>query len=156
MNLTRQMRVVGGPEIVRPRITVAFASSDGHVVDEHFGYARSVIVYSVSKTTANVVRIGEFATTEGEARGRLGAKLVWLGNCSVVYAAAIGSSASAQLMARGVLPLRTTPGTPIRDLVELVQEEMNEGVAQWLSQITKLKWQAIRRTETFVSLIEQE
>jgi hypothetical protein len=74
----------------------------------------------------------------------------------VVYAAAIGSSASAQLMARGVLPLRTTPGTPIRDLVELVQEEMNEGVAQWLSQITKLKWQAIRRTETFVSLIEQE
>lgn len=88
--------------------------------------------------------------------GRLAAKLVWLGNCHVVYAAAIGSSASAQLMARGVLPLRARAGSLISELVDVIQEELDDGVAYWLSRITRFKWRTARASETVLSLKEQE
>jgi nitrogen fixation protein NifX len=152
MLLSRQLSVVGGSVPGAPRLNVAFASSDGHVVDAHFGYAATIFVYSVTKTTAHVSRIGEFTTMEAEQRGRLAAKLVWLGNCDVVYAAAIGSSASAQLMARGVLPLRARAGSPISDLIDVIQEELDGGVAHWLSRVTRFKWQTVRTTETILSL----
>jgi nitrogen fixation protein NifX len=156
MDLSRQMSVVGGPQSATPRLSVAFASSDGRVVDAHFGYAASMFVYSVTKTTAHVCRIGEFATKDESQRGRLTAKLVWLGSCHVVYSAAIGSSASAQLMARGVLPLRAGPGTPISELIDVIQEELDAGVAQWLSRVTRFKWQTVRAHQTVLGLKEQE
>jgi nitrogen fixation protein NifX len=158
MHLLRQLRVARGAEASNSagRISVGFASSDGQTVDQHFGVTSSVVVYSVGKVTAQVERIGEFATNADDAGARLSEKLAWLTGTNVLYATAIGSSASAQLMARGVLPLRASAGSPIQGLVEVLQSELEEGVAEWLAQVTRLKWKMVRREGRLADLLVQE
>lgn len=157
MHLLRQLRVARSTGL-KPGgcISAAFASSDAQVVDEHFGSASFFVVYAVGKATAEIDRIGEFATNPEDAGARLGAKLLWLTGVDVVYATAIGSSASAQLMARGVLPLRASAGSPIPGLVEVLQSELEDGVAEWLAQVTRLRWKKVRREGRMKDLQVQE
>lgn len=158
MDLLRELNVLP-PHAEREqehRISVAFASSDGLVIDQHFGAACSLLVYRVGKTTAQVSKIGEFATIADDSGTRLAAKIEWLEGCDVIYAAAIGSSASAQLMARGVLPLRASPGSPIQGLVEVLQSELDDGVAEWLTQVTRLKKKTLPFSSRTVGLVQQE
>lgn len=141
MELLRELTILGGKACAAGDrfITVAFASSDGQFVDQHFGAACTLLVYQVGKATAHIHKIGEFATIADDSGTRLNAKMAWLDDCDVIYASAIGSSASAQLMARGVLPLRASPGSPIQVLVEVLQSEIEDGVAEWLAQVTRLR-----------------
>ena len=125
-----------------PTLRVAFASSDGAHVDQHFGSAQSFIVYSVGKSTANPIQIGEFSTTVSEGEGsKLSAKLSWLEQCDLLYAIAVGAQAKTQLMARGVLPLRVSTGSSIQALVEHLQGGLGDDAEGWVDQITRLRHQ---------------
>ena len=141
MTLLRQLKVQHSPDDAEgPCIRVAFASTDGKVVDQHLAVAARFVLFRVSKTTVAVVGIGEFATMPGsEERGRLATRLAWLSDCDVVYAVAVGSKASMQLMARGVLPLRAPKGSSISAVLLGLQQELDESVAGWLEQVLRFK-----------------
>ncbi len=141
MELSRQLELMHGPEVPGgAALRVAFASTDGVRVDQHFGAAFRFFVYRVSKATAVPVTIGEFATTESGSEGsRLRAKVAWLSSCDVIYACALGSSANRKLLARGVLALRTASGSTIRSLVELLQSELADPACGWLVDIERLR-----------------
>ena len=64
MALRRHLRILnGGIEerpMTTPMIKVAFATSDRHQVDEHFGAASAMLIYAVTSDQATVVEFAQF------------------------------------------------------------------------------------------------
>ena len=110
---------------------VAFTSSDGKRVDEHFGQATHFHVWEVGPHSADfvemvgafggagrthghpvdhVVGLGAAASTDEEDRIRARADAVE--GCTLVYTEAIGGPAAAKLVARRIHPLKTGGEAP--------------------------------------------
>lgn len=157
MYLQRELRVIGSEQAGdEPRVLVAFATSDGARVDQHFGTASCFVVYSVAKTTATLARIGEFATNAHDHGMKLAEKLDWIGCCDAVYATAVGSSASGHLLARGVLPLRVFGGSSIQSLIEALQEDLEEDASHWLDRALRIRRQALAKRKSRKAVVQQE
>ena len=108
MALRRHLRILtGGIEERRmtPSIKAAFATSDRHRVDQHFGAASALLIYAVTAEQATVIEFAQFGDLDRDGHeDKLAAKLALLQGCAVVYCQAVGGSAIQQLLARGSNP----------------------------------------------------
>lgn len=115
-----------------PSIDVAFATSDLHLVDQHFGSTLSLARYRVTPTRADLMTVSRFEDVKKTGRDdKLRDKLRWLRDCDVVFCEAIGTSAIAQLNAQGTQPVRVTSGTSIGEALRRVQGDLARS-APWL------------------------
>jgi len=141
MGLLRRMQVIdsveetliGGIE-TNTGIKVGFASKDMITVNQHFGSADGFAVYSIDPYMAKLLEVFQFGQLEQDSNeSKLDDKIMVLSDCAAVYCHAIGSSAAKQLLAKGVQPVKVTDNIAIKDLVELLQEEMHSGPSSWLA-----------------------
>ena len=113
---------------------VAFATTDMKHVDQHFGAAKSFAIYAIGPEHACLVEANEFGKLDMDGNeDKLAAKIDALGDCIAVYSQAVGASAINQLKAKGVQPVKVSPGAEIADLVESLQQELREGPSHWLA-----------------------
>ena len=123
MALRRHLRILSGGikeqrSMTTPVIKVAFATSDRHQVDEHFGAASAMLIYAVTPDQATVVEFAQFGDLDHDGHeGKLAAKLALLQGCAVVYCQAVGGSAIQQLLALGAQPIRADAHTAIASLI---------------------------------------
>jgi nitrogen fixation protein NifX len=97
---------------------VAFATTDLVIVDAHFGTAPRFLLCEVDGTRA--VEVGEVrfsAADEDGDHGKLGPRLGALDGCALLFAAAVGPSAVAQLASRGIRAAPARPGEAIEALL---------------------------------------
>jgi nitrogen fixation protein NifX len=131
--LTRQLQLIdeGASEKL---LKVAFATSDRHSVDQHFGSSRSFAVYGLDQTHVRLLHVSEFGhlSQDGD-EGKLAAKLAVLEGCIAVYCRACGASAVRLLLAQGVQPVKLADSEPIGKLLEGLQRELQEGTSTWLA-----------------------
>lgn len=128
------------PELEQGKIRVAFASSDGIIVDDHFGWARSFFLFDVSadgfKKSGRI--ICESETSEGaNNEDKLEAKIDALRGCHIVYSRAIGGPAAARLTRQRIQPLIAKDEVDIVRLIEMLREVMNGPMPPWLRKITR-------------------
>jgi nitrogen fixation protein NifX len=64
---------------------------------------------------------------------KLAAKIDVLAGCVAVYSQAVGASAISQLKARGIQPVKVSPGAEIADLIGSLQDQLREGPSHWLA-----------------------
>lgn len=123
--------------IMTPVIKAAFATSDRHKVDQHFGAASALLIYEVSPDRASVLDLAQFGALDQDGHeSKLAAKLDLLQGCAVVYCQAIGGSAVQQLLALGVQPIRVDADTPIRLLLNELQAALHGGSGPtWLQRM---------------------
>jgi len=115
-------------------VKVAFASSDMQQVNQHFGAAESFAIYAVDMERTELLEVVQFgALTMDGNEDKLVAKIAALDGCIAVYTQAVGASAVGQLKARGVQPVKVTPGACVSDLLESLQEQLREGPSAWLA-----------------------
>ena len=137
MAITRQLRVLSDdddPVMLR----VAFASSNGLVVDQHFGSAVAFALYGIGLHHASMETVAEFGPLEqNDTEDKLVNKLALLQGCAAVYCRACGASAVRQLLAINVQPVKVTDDTPISDLIAALQTELREGPSSWLAKAIK-------------------
>ncbi len=90
---------------------IAFATSDGEHINAHFGWANLLSVYEVSPEGYQLVEHHPFPRgTEDGDEDKLVPKLDFLEayqDCKIVYVAAIGGSAAARLINRGITPIKS-------------------------------------------------
>jgi len=142
MALRRHLRILnGGIEEQRPMTTpvikVAFATSDRHQVDEHFGAASAMLIYAVTPDQATVIEFAQFGELDQDGHeSKLAAKLALLQGCAVVYCQAVGGSAIQQLLALGVQPIRVEAHTTIASLITELQAALRGGHSPaWLNRL---------------------
>lgn len=111
---------------------VAFTSSDGRFVDEHFGMARDFFVWEVGpREAAFVSKVSALATSEDE-EDRITARASAIAGCAIVYTVQIGGPAAAKLVARRIHPMKTGAEVPVAELVARLQEVLRGTPPPWL------------------------
>lgn len=138
MALRRRMRVLDGSEDESAQqecmLRVGFASADMKHVDQHFGSAKSLIVFGVDPDDSYLIEaVGFDYLNHDENEGKLGEKIEVLEGCVAVYAEAVGSSAAQKLLRAGIQPVKVHDGAVISELINYLQEEMLQGPSSWLA-----------------------
>lgn len=97
---------------------VAFATTDLVTVDAHFGTTPRLLFYEVDGAAARPAgEVAFLAVGEDGDHGKLGPRLDALAGCTLLYAAAIGPTAAAQVGARKVRAAQAKPGERIDELL---------------------------------------
>ncbi|MEW8536694.1 MAG: NifB/NifX family molybdenum-iron cluster-binding protein [Candidatus Thiodiazotropha endolucinida] len=137
MTLQRRLQLVGcntEEQWMTTALKVAFATSDMKHVDQHFGAAQSFAIYAVDRDKVCFVEASEFGALAMDGNeDKLAAKIAALDGCIAVYSQAVGASAIQQLKAQGIQPVKVSPGSEIRELLENLQEELRQGPGSWLA-----------------------
>ncbi|MDS4030975.1 MAG: NifB/NifX family molybdenum-iron cluster-binding protein [Candidatus Contendobacter sp.] len=157
MALRRHLRILtGGIEARRmtPTIKAAFATSDRHKIDQHFGAASAILIHAVTPEQATVVEFAQFGDLDQDGHeGKLAAKLALLQGCAVIYCQAVGGSAIQQLLALGVQPIRVEAGTAIAPLLADLQAALRGGQPPaWLNRAIARQHQTESADERFAMM----
>ncbi|MEW6740824.1 MAG: nitrogen fixation protein NifX [Nitrospirota bacterium] len=113
---------------------VAFATTDGVNVDEHFGRAGMFAIYELTKDGYRFVEMRKFAdgrdTEIEDTKGmgdvhddRVQRKVDKLSDCKIVYLTEIGGHSAARLVKKGMMPIKVHP----------VRNEFSNGVKEIVS-----------------------
>lgn len=113
---------------------IAFATQDQQRVDAHFGWARHLAVYDIDAGGYRFVQdfgFGEDLVEDGN-EDKLAPKLAAIGDCAIVYVAAIGGSAAARVVASKIHPVKVAQPEPILDILDKLQEVLKGTPPPWL------------------------
>jgi nitrogen fixation protein NifX len=123
-------------------LMVAFASSDGESVNQHFGSSRGFHVYGISNDSATLMATKVFPKEKKDGNeDKLKPKLKWLHGCDLVYVGSVGGSATKQLIMLGANPIVVKGGPEIEELIQDIQGELNGDMSPMLERVFKQKTQ---------------
>jgi len=111
---------------------VAFTSSTGETIDQHFGQCQSFRIWEIDTDDAKLVQTISSISTEGDEEDRISARAAALADCSIVYTMQIGGPAAAKLVARKIHPMKTTTEVPVAEIVDKLQEVLRGNPPPWL------------------------
>ena len=121
-------------------LMVAFASSDGECVNQHFGSAQGFHVYGISGNAAKLMATKSFPKEKKDGNeDKLKPKLAWLHGCDLVYVGSVGGSATKQLIMLGAHPIVVKGGPDIEEVIEELQEELNGTLSPMLDRVIRQK-----------------
>lgn len=128
--------VAVGPET----LLVAFASQEGDIVDQHFGSAQAFFLYAINADSADWVAHQGFGYEKKDGNeDKLKPKLIWLVGADVVYCGSIGGSATRQLMALGITPVKVEGGPDVEAVIADLQRQLQTTPEPWLANILRRK-----------------
>jgi len=111
---------------------VAFTSSDGKTIDQHFGMAAEYCIWEIGPDTAEPVTRVSPLITEGDEEDRTSARANAVAGCAIVYTVQIGGPAAAKLVARKIHPMKTGAELPIVEPVSKLQQVLKGTPPPWL------------------------
>ena len=121
-------------------LLVAFASSDGDMVDEHFGSAAAFYLYRINASGSEFLSEKRFGEEKRDGNeDKLKPKLSWLHGADAVYIGSIGGSATRQLVALDIAPMQVAEGPDVADLVSALQQQLAGTPERWLEIIMQRK-----------------
>ena len=108
---------------------VAFATTDGINVDEHFGRAGKFAVYELTEKEYRFVELRKFAEgrdTGIEATKDMGQihesmvekKIDRLADCKIIYLTEIGGPSAARLAKKGIMPIKVKEIVSIKESLD--------------------------------------
>jgi len=113
-------------------MNVAFASTDGVYIDEHFGRAERFLIWDVSPDTAAFSGMVEVKSEGGDEEDRIEARASVLANCVLVYVLQIGGPAAARLVAKKIHPVKSKEQQTIAAVIAQLQAVLRNNPPPWL------------------------
>lgn len=111
---------------------IAFTTSDGSMIDQHFGQCESFQIWEIGPDQASFL---ESVTTEAhgsDEEDRIAARAKILSNCAIVYTMQIGGPAAAKLVAQKIHPMKTNAVVSLPEIVAKLQEVLRGNPPPWL------------------------
>ncbi|XBS67957.1 NifB/NifX family molybdenum-iron cluster-binding protein [Acerihabitans sp. KWT182] len=103
-------------------LRVAFASSDLHHVNQHFGSTPRIAVYGVKPDRVNLLQVTDFMVQPGHDQDKLAGRIAALDGCLSLYCVAVGESVFRQLLRVGVRAVSVPSSTDIALLLTEIQQ----------------------------------
>ena len=116
-------------------MNVAFASTTGEKIDQHFGWSKSFYIYKVDKEKVEFLEIVDSSEEPEGEQEKLNYKIKTLGDADIMYCTQIGPTASKMVQAAGIHPVRVNEGESIKDAVVKLQLMLNTDPPLWLLRI---------------------
>jgi nitrogen fixation protein NifX len=122
---------------------VAFATTDGINIDEHFGRAGSFAIYDLSRTGYQFAEMRKFAEGIDQAvvntreQGAVHDEAVQdkvdrLADCKIVFMTEIGGPSAARLVKKGIMPMKVKAVMAIEDSIRQLYETITKSPPPWL------------------------
>ncbi|TAN46099.1 MAG: nitrogen fixation protein NifX [Nitrospirae bacterium] len=122
---------------------IAFATTDGAMVDEHFGRAGMFSVYEMTGEDYRFVETRRFAEgrdtaveeTKGMGRSHdelVESKVARLADCKIIYLTEIGGPSAARLVKKGVMPIKVKEVVSIEESLQRLLETIKKSPPPWL------------------------
>lgn len=111
---------------------IAFTSTTGEMIDQHFGQCRSFQIWEVGPQEASFQETVSVGETGGDEEDRIAARAQLLSDCAIVYTMQIGGPAAAKLVARKIHPMKTNSEVSLKETVERLQEVLRNNPPPWL------------------------
>jgi nitrogen fixation protein NifX len=122
---------------------VAFATTDGINVDEHFGRAGIFAVYELTQKEYRFVEMRKFAegrdleieNTKGKGHihdSKVESKVTKLADCKIIYLTEIGGPSAARLIKKGIMPIKVTETVSIKESLEKLLATAKASPPPWL------------------------
>lgn len=121
---------------------IAFTTSDNVHINAHFGWAKMVDVYEISDEGYSFLETLSFGgeLKEDGNEDKLVPKLKALEDCTIVYVSAIGGSAAARLIKKGVTPVKArSEQDEIIDILQRLVHTLKGSPPPWLRKALKQK-----------------
>lgn len=126
---------------------VAFTSSNGELIDQHFGMSESFQIWEIGPGDARYLETVT-AAAQGEAvEDKIKARAEALSDCTMVYTMQIGGPAAAKLVARKIQPMKTSTEVPITEIVDKLQALIKGNPPPWMRKALGMAPAAVRFTE---------
>jgi nitrogen fixation protein NifX len=132
---------------------IAFTTTDRIHINAHFGWAREIDVYEISDQGYEFLETLKF---EGDLKedgneDKITPKLDALVDCTIVYVVAIGGSAAARLIKKGVTPVKAkSEEEEIKEVLTKLVQTLKGNPPPWLRKALQPK------TQSFVDEVENE
>ncbi|TAN55661.1 MAG: nitrogen fixation protein NifX [Rhodospirillales bacterium] len=120
---------------------VAFSTRSMTDVDAHFGGAKSIAIYEVSKDSHRFLEAVQFESVSEEdgnhddSVDRLGIKIDALQGCALLFTLAIGGPAAARVVARKIHPVKLPRPEPIADVITRLQSTLAGTPPPWMRRL---------------------
>ena len=125
---------------------IAFATTDGRNVDEHFGRAGRFAIYDLDAKGYDFVEMRRFsdgvdtAIVETKGQGqlhddRVADKVERLADCKIVYLTEIGGPSAARLIKKGMMPIKVKEVVSIEESIKRLLETLQGTPPPWLKKI---------------------
>jgi nitrogen fixation protein NifX len=111
---------------------VAFTSSTGEMIDQHFGMSDSFCVWDIGPEEARFVETVQVGKSGDDEEDRIASRVAVLTDCAIVYTMQIGGPAAAKVVANKIHPMKTGKETSISEIVEKLQEVLRGNPPPWL------------------------
>ena len=111
---------------------VAFASSDNHHIDQHFGWAEKFAIWDIEMDQARFSGMVQLEADGADKEDKIKARVHALNDCSIVYVTQIGGPAAAKLVAHKIHPIKSKGEETIPEVVEKLQQVLQGNPPPWL------------------------
>ena len=111
---------------------VAFTSTTGEMIDEHFGMAKNFQIWEIGPEASSFVETLTIGAHGDDEEDKIAARASALKDCSIVYTMAIGGPAAAKLVAQKIHPMKTNTPVSLLETVERLQEVLKGNPPPWL------------------------
>lgn len=116
-------------------MNIAFASSNGEVIDQHFGWSKQFYLYEVGKEESKLLSIIDSSEEPEGEKEKLNYKIGTIDEADIMYCTQIGPTASKMIQAAGVHPVRVAENETIDGAIKKLQEMLEDAPAPWLLRI---------------------
>lgn len=114
------------------RMKIAFTTSTGEIIDQHFGQCQSFHIWEVGPDEASFLEAVSVGEHGGDEEDRIAARAKVLSDCAIVYTMQIGGPAAAKLVALKIHPMKTNSEVSLKETVERFQEVLRGNPPPWL------------------------
>ena len=111
---------------------IAFTSSTGEMIDQHFGQCQNFHIWEVGPDEAEFLTTISAITTAEDEEDRIMARATAIADCAIVYTMQIGGPAAAKLVAQKIHPMKTGSEVSLKETVERLQEVLRGNPPPWL------------------------
>jgi len=111
---------------------VAFTSSTGEMIDQHFGMSDSFCVWEIGPDEARFLETVQVGKGGDDEEDKIALRAAALGDCAIVYTMQIGGPAAAKVVARKIHPMKTGSEVRVEEIVGKLQEVLRGNPPPWL------------------------
>lgn len=111
---------------------IAFTTSNGETIDQHFGQCHSFHIWEVGPDQASLLETVSVGEHGGDEEDRIAARAQLLSDCAIVYTMQIGGPAAAKLVAQKIHPMKTNSEVSLKETVERLQQVLRGNPPPWL------------------------
>jgi nitrogen fixation protein NifX len=111
---------------------VAFTSTTGEMIDQHFGMTDSFSIWEVGPEDARFLETVQVGTSGDDEEDKIASRIALLSGCAIIYTMQIGGPAAAKAVAKKIHPMKTGKEVAIAEIVNKLQEVLRGNPPPWL------------------------